>query len=97
MFLTYGCLTQFGTNLRSLATTTVPNFVRGASIPLTLGFEFLRRPLGVIPTLEILCIVSGGIALLGVKMLRETFNIDLNFVELKEGGQGVIRDEAKAA
>lgn len=88
---------QFGTNLRSLATTTVPNFVRGASIPLTLGFEFLRRPLGVIPTLEILCIISGALALLGVKILRETFNVDLAFIELKEGGQISMDHEAKAA
>src|SRR5665647_1146068 len=39
---------QFGTNMRSTVTTTVPNFVRGAVIPITLGFEFLRGSLGTV-------------------------------------------------
>ena len=37
---------QFGTNLRATATTTAPNFVRGAVVPMTLLFQALREPLG---------------------------------------------------
>src|SRR5690606_13114033 len=39
---------QFGTNLRSTVTTTVPNFIRGSVVPITLGFNYLREPLGLI-------------------------------------------------
>ena len=37
----------FGTNLRATATTTAPNFVRGAVVPVTLLFQALREPLGL--------------------------------------------------
>jgi len=30
---------QFGTNLRSTVTTTVPNFIRGSVVPITLTFS----------------------------------------------------------
>ncbi|MFN8332760.1 MAG: hypothetical protein U0T81_16355 [Saprospiraceae bacterium] len=32
---------QFGTNLRSTVTNTVPNFVRGAVVPITFSFKYL--------------------------------------------------------
>src|SRR5205085_3938952 len=40
---------QFGTNLRSTVATTVPNFIRGTVIPVTLLFKFLRAEIGIIP------------------------------------------------
>ncbi|HZW71818.1 MAG TPA: MFS transporter, partial [Hanamia sp.] len=33
---------QFGTNIRATVTTTVPNFVRGSVVPVTLLFQYLR-------------------------------------------------------
>jgi putative MFS transporter len=33
---------QFGTNIRATVATTVPNFVRGATVPLTLAFNHLK-------------------------------------------------------
>jgi hypothetical protein len=39
---------QFGTNIRATVTTTVPNFVRGALILITLGFKFLMGHVGLI-------------------------------------------------
>ena len=33
---------QFGTNIRATAATTVPNFVRGASVPIMLSFKYLK-------------------------------------------------------
>ena len=40
---------QFGTNVRATATTTAPNFVRGAVVPLTLAFSALKPSLGHVP------------------------------------------------
>jgi putative MFS transporter len=33
---------QFGTNIRATVTTTVPNFVRGAVVPLSILFQYLK-------------------------------------------------------
>ena len=33
---------QFGTNLRATVATSVPNFVRGSTVPIIMMFEFLR-------------------------------------------------------
>ena len=33
---------QFGTNIRATVATTVPNFIRGSVVPLTLAFNFLK-------------------------------------------------------
>ena len=72
---------QFGTNIRATATTTVPNFVRGAVVPLTLGFQALTPRVGV----EMSGIICGAIALalafLGLSALEETYGKDLDFVE----------------
>jgi MFS family permease len=37
---------QFGTNIRATVTTTVPNFVRGALVPVSLLFQYLRGLFG---------------------------------------------------
>ncbi len=72
---------QFGTNLRATVTTTVPNFVRGALVPLTLIFQTLRDGLGTVPAA--LWVGAGTIvlALLALRGLPETFDRDLDFVE----------------
>jgi MFS family permease len=72
---------QFGTNLRATATTTAPNFVRGAVVPVTLLFQALRGPLGLAHAglaVGVLTLVIAAVALAG---LRETFGRDLDFVE----------------
>jgi MFS family permease len=46
IFVTVGA-EQFGTNLRSTVATTVPNFVRGSVIPLTVAFSHLKPHLGI--------------------------------------------------
>ena len=72
---------QFGTNIRATATTTVPNFVRGAVVPLTLGFQALTPRVGI----EASGIIVGAIALvlafLGLSGLEETYGKDLDYVE----------------
>lgn len=75
---------QFGTNIRATVATTVPNFVRGAVIPLTMTVEALR-PLFVgqglvwsASTVGLGCYLA---AVGGLLVLRETFGVPLDFLE----------------
>ena len=72
---------QFGTNLRATVTTTVPNVVRGAVVPMTLGYQALRGPLGVVGG----AIAVGGVvlvlAVLALASLDETYGKDLDYLE----------------
>ena len=43
---------QFGTNLRATATTTAPNFVRGAVVPLTMSNPSLRCRASIVARLK---------------------------------------------
>jgi putative MFS transporter len=72
---------QFGTNLRATVATTVPNFVRGMVVPITLLFQLLRPHLGLeggALTVGAICIVAG---LLALRSLDETFHKDLDYYE----------------
>ncbi len=72
---------QFGTNLRATVATTVPNFIRGTVIPITLLFQFASGYLGIINGaifVGALCIL---IALLAAAQLEETFSKDLDYLE----------------
>lgn len=75
---------QFGTNIRSTVTSTVPNFVRGAVIPITLGFELLANTefLGIIGAVIVVGVICIGLAILAAYKLEETFGKDLNYHEL---------------
>jgi MFS family permease len=72
---------QFGTNLRATVATTVPNFVRGMVVPITLLFQLFRRYFG----LEGGALAVGGIcvvaAFLALASLEETFHKDLDYYE----------------
>ncbi|MEZ0485185.1 MFS transporter [Fibrella aquatica] len=72
----------FGTNLRATVATSVPNFVRGATVPLTWLFVWLKPSLGLTygPVL-IGAVVVGG-SLLALHFLEETFAKDMNYVEV---------------
>ena len=72
---------QFGTNMRSTVTTTVPNFVRGAVIPITLAFEFFRSALGMVYSALAVGTICLVIALFALYHLTETFGKDLNYIE----------------
>ncbi|MFO7445780.1 MAG: MFS transporter [Ignavibacteriaceae bacterium] len=72
---------QFGTNLRSTVTTTVPNFIRGSVVPITLVFNYLREPLGLIYAALLVGTVTVIIGFISLYHLEETFNKDLNFIE----------------
>jgi len=72
---------QFGTNLRSTVTTSVPNFIRGTVVPLTLIFKFLRPQLGIVNGALVVGIGTVIIAFLALRLVNETFGRDLNFLE----------------
>jgi len=73
---------QFGTNLRATVTTTVPNFVRGSVVAVTLSFQFLKGQYGILQGAMIVGFVCLVIALLALSQLKETFNKDLDYVEV---------------
>lgn len=80
MFITTAA-EQFGTNMRATVTTTVPNFIRGSVIPITIFFDLLRRPLGLIYSALIVGIITIIIAFISLYSLRETYGVDLDYVE----------------
>jgi len=74
---------QFGTNIRSTVTTTVPNFVRGAVIPMTslyLGLKTVGN-MGSLNSAMITGVIVLALAAWGVSRLRETFHEDMDYVE----------------
>ena len=72
---------QFGTNLRSTVTTTVPNFIRGSVVLLTLSFQGLKTPFGIINSALIVGFVTMAIAFFAVYNLEETYGKDLDYIE----------------
>ncbi len=72
---------SFGTNLRATVTTSVPNMVRGATIPITLTFAALKGSLGMIEAGLIVGCTVVALALLATWHIEETFGRDLDFVE----------------
>lgn len=72
---------QFGTNIRSTVTTSVPNFVRGATIPLTAAFQWGSPTYGVTMMAVFLGLITLAITLLALKGLEESFHKDLDYHE----------------
>ena len=71
----------FGTNLRATVATTVPNFVRGAMIPITLIFHSLKSSLGIVNSAVVIAFFVYFIALVAWRYLEETYGKDLNYTE----------------
>ena len=72
---------QFGTNIRATVTTTVPNFVRGALIPITFVFEFFVGQYSIITAAYIVMFILAGLGLFSLSQLKESFGKDLDYVE----------------
>jgi MFS family permease len=72
---------QFGTNIRSTAANTVPNFVRGSVFLIVSLFVILTSlfPIGV--SALIVGLLSVASAFWGIYHLKETFGKDLNYHE----------------
>jgi MFS family permease len=72
---------QFGTNIRSTVTTTVPNFVRGSVVPLTFFFQRLKEAFDIIGAAAIVGVLTLIVALVSTALLDETHGKDLDYVE----------------
>lgn len=72
---------QFGTNLRATVATSVPNFVRGMTVPITTLFLMLRNHFGLQKGALLVGALTLGIALFSLWRLEETFHKDLDYFE----------------
>jgi len=78
---------QFGTNIRATVATTVPNFIRGSVVPITLAFNFLKSykiggvAIGVVNSAAIVGTICILIALWALRGLDETHGKDLDYIE----------------
>jgi putative MFS transporter len=72
---------SFGTNIRATVTTTVPNFVRGALVPIILAFKAAEPLMGAVGAAIIVGGVCMALAVAGALMLPESFGRDLDYVE----------------
>src|SRR5512133_1613266 len=72
---------QFGTNLRATVATTVPNFVRGMVVPITMLFQLLRKETGIQQGALWVGGLCMAVALLSLWRLQETFHKDLDYFE----------------
>ena len=72
---------QFGTNLRATVASTVPNFIRGAVIPITFFFQIAKGQFGIIQAAIIVGSVCLAIAFYALYELEETFSKELNYIE----------------
>ena len=72
---------QFGTNIRATAATTVPNFVRGATVPMTLAFNHLKPACGIVAAAAIVSYACVLLALWAVRGLDETHGKSLDYTE----------------
>ena len=64
-----------------LLATTVPNFVRGATVPLTLGFNYLKPSCGIVGSAAIMAFGCILIAFWATWGLKETHGKDLDYIE----------------
>ena len=72
---------QFGTNIRATATTTVPNFVRGAVIPIGISFAALSASINLVTATLVVGGVCFGLAVFSILSLPETFGKSLDYIE----------------
>ena len=78
---------QFGTNLRSTVTTSVPNMVRGSLVPMTISYGALKSGvwgisgLPIVPAAIVVGVVCLGLSALAIYHVDETFSKDLKFNE----------------
>lgn len=80
MFVTVAA-EQFGTNIRSTATTTVPNMVRGLLPVMLIGYDFLKPKSGVVVSASIIGVLVFILAFYATLSIAETHDTDMDFVE----------------
>jgi MFS family permease len=85
---------QFGTNIRSTVAATVPNFVRGGVMLITMGFEYFSHRFTEAQTFDgrsfsVAALIVGSVCLLlafwGTYNVEEAFHKDLDYFEHDHG------------
>jgi len=72
---------QFGTNVRSTATTSIPNMVRGTVPIMLIGFDYLKQTNSVINSAAIVGLIAFSLAIYATLTISETHDKDLDYVE----------------
>ena len=72
---------QFGTNIRSTAANTIPNFVRGTVFIIVSLFVLLQEYFNTGNAAIIVGVIAIGSAFWGILHLKDTFSKDLNYHE----------------
>ena len=78
MFVTIAA-EQFGTNIRATVATSVPNFVRGSVIVITLSFKALNNSMNMTSSILAVGTVCFVLAAIALWHLQETYTKDLNY------------------
>jgi peptidoglycan/LPS O-acetylase OafA/YrhL len=72
---------QFGTNIRSTVTTSVPNFVRGSAVLMLISWQALEPSFGIIKAAIIVGSIVVSMALIALTYLDETYGKDIDYIE----------------
>jgi len=74
---------QFGTNIRATVTTTAPNFVRGAVVPLSFLLQYLKGVFNgsIIPAAAVVGVFCLLLALIALGGIKDSFSKDLDYIE----------------
>ncbi|MFM6951555.1 MAG: MFS transporter [Bacteroidota bacterium] len=87
---------QFGTNIRSTVAATVPNFVRGGVLLITMGFEYFSHEFTLSGAYDgrafsVAALIIGSVCLIlafwGTYNVEEAFHKDLDYFEHDHHGQ----------
>lgn len=73
---------QFGTNIRSTVTTTVPNFVRGSTVLMIIWWNYMSVGIGIVQSAMIVGAVVIPLAIMATFFLEETHGKDLDYMEV---------------
>lgn len=72
---------QFGTNIRATVTTSVPNFVRGSVVPMTLLFTYLKGQMPLESAAMTTGIIVLVLAIAAIFTMHETFGMSMEYNE----------------
>ncbi len=72
---------QFGTNIRSTVTTSVPNFVRGSAVLMLLGWQYLEPSVGIIKSAIVVGSIVIALAFIALSYLDESYGKDIDYME----------------
>lgn len=80
MFVTVSA-EQFGTNMRSTATTSVPNMVRGTVPVMLIGYDYLKETHSVIFSAAVVGLIAFALGIWAILTISETHGKHMDFVE----------------